>query len=91
MCTLIIINPFVGEANAESKSANYNCTFPEMIKDWRAKFHTSSKGETDLVFPFGFAQVLQILGRVIIGSCYEIVTCNMCCSLGSSDYVLIGN
>ena len=60
MCTLIIANPFVGEANAESKSANYNCTFLEMIKDWRAKFHTSSKGETDLVFPFGFAQVLHI-------------------------------
>ena len=53
---IIILN--LGEANAEEKSNNYNCTFPEMIKDWRSKFHASSKGETDPVFPFGFVQVL---------------------------------
>ncbi|GFR98150.1 sialate O-acetylesterase [Elysia marginata] len=35
----------------------YACTFPAMIDDWRAKFHLTSKGETNDVFPFGFVQL----------------------------------
>ena len=40
-----------------SGSNNYNCTFPTMIDDWREKWHTSSMGQTDPLFGFGFVQV----------------------------------
>ena len=46
---------YQGEANVGY--TNYNCTFPAMIDDWRAKWHTSSYGNTDPMFPFGFVQV----------------------------------
>ena len=36
---------------------NYNCTFPAMIDDWRGKWKNASS-YTDLLFPFGFVQVL---------------------------------
>ncbi|OWF52499.1 Sialate O-acetylesterase [Mizuhopecten yessoensis] len=43
---------YQGENNAP-KPNTYNCTFPSMISDWRAKFH-SSHGQNDPTFPFGF-------------------------------------
>lgn len=47
----------IGEADsAEPKMHMYNCTFPAMIDDWRAKFSAQS-GQTDPGFPFGFVQV----------------------------------
>lgn len=46
---------YQGEAN--ENSVNYNCTFPAMISDWRAKFHAGSGGQTDAMFPFGFVQL----------------------------------
>lgn len=35
----------------------YNCTFPELIADWRQTFHVGSRGQTEELFPFGFVQV----------------------------------
>lgn len=35
----------------------YNCTFPTMISDWRQKWHDSTNGQTNSMFPFGFVQV----------------------------------
>ena len=35
----------------------YNCTFPTMIDDWRAKWYQYSGGQTNPLFPFGFVQV----------------------------------
>ncbi|OWF52495.1 Sialate O-acetylesterase [Mizuhopecten yessoensis] len=46
---------YQGESNAPSPH-NYNCTFPSMISDWRAKFH-SSHGQNDPSFPFGFVML----------------------------------
>ena len=43
--------------------ALYNCTFPEMINDWRAKW--SATKQTDPLFPFGFVQV-SIYNRQLI-------------------------
>ena len=39
----------------------YNCTFPTMIDDWRAKWYQYSGGQTDPLFPFGFVQVCILL------------------------------
>jgi hypothetical protein len=36
---------------------SYGCRFPQMIADWRAKWHEGTMGETDAVFPFGFVQL----------------------------------
>jgi sialate O-acetylesterase len=38
----------------------YNCTFPAMIADWRAKWHESTGGQTDPQFPFGIVQLNSI-------------------------------
>ncbi|XP_069138669.1 sialate O-acetylesterase-like [Argopecten irradians] len=46
---------YQGESNAPSPH-NYNCTFPSMISDWRAKFH-ASHGQNDPTFPFGFVML----------------------------------
>ncbi|XP_021349269.1 sialate O-acetylesterase-like isoform X3 [Mizuhopecten yessoensis] len=46
---------YQGENNARNPST-YNCTFPSMISDWRAKFH-SSHGQNDPSFPFGFVML----------------------------------
>jgi len=35
----------------------YNCTFPAMIDDWRAKWIEGTHKNTDETFPFGFVQV----------------------------------
>lgn len=37
--------------------ARYGCRFPEMIADWRAKWHAGSHGETSPQFPFGYVQL----------------------------------
>ena len=35
----------------------YNCTFPAMIADWRAKWSEGTRTSTAPVFPFGFVQL----------------------------------
>lgn len=45
---------YQGEANAGSPYS-YNCTFPAMIDDWRAKWSAAS--DTYVEFPFGFVQL----------------------------------
>ena len=47
----ILYTFFVGAPNT------YNCTFPAMIDDWRAKWYQHSGSLTDPLFPFGFVQV----------------------------------
>jgi sialate O-acetylesterase len=46
---------YQGEANAGAPST-YNCTFPAMIDDWRAKWKTASEHMSS-TFPFGFVQL----------------------------------
>ena len=48
---------YQGEANAGADGRTYNCSFPALIKDWRAKWHTYTDGATDMAFPFGWAQL----------------------------------
>jgi hypothetical protein len=48
---------YQGEENAERPMYAYNCTFPAMIDDWRAKWYLSTQHNTDPMFPFGFVQV----------------------------------
>ncbi|XP_057307116.1 sialate O-acetylesterase-like [Hydractinia symbiolongicarpus] len=52
---------YQGESNSQ-KVRNYKCEFPEMIKDWRLRWHQASNGTTSLNFPFGFVQ-LSTLGN----------------------------
>ena len=40
--------------------ALYNCTFPEMINDWRTKWNIITTNQTDPLFPFGFVQVSHL-------------------------------
>ncbi|KAK7474786.1 hypothetical protein BaRGS_00033967 [Batillaria attramentaria] len=48
---------YQGEADSrEPKMHMYNCTFPAMIDDWRAKW-SAQTGETSPTFPFGFVQL----------------------------------
>lgn len=51
---------YQGEDNAEHHYLSYNCSFPAMVDDWRAKWYSSTRGNTDPVFPFGFVQVRMI-------------------------------
>ncbi|XP_063403927.1 sialate O-acetylesterase-like [Mytilus trossulus] len=60
---------YQGEANAGSPDT-YNCTFPEMIADWRKQFTTNSDGQTNSLFPFGFVQLAPNRDR----SKYDIST-----------------
>lgn len=46
-----------GEANTAMNTDLYNCTFPELIEDWRKAFHEGSAGQTQRSFAFGFVQV----------------------------------
>lgn len=48
---------YQGEANTDWHQAEYNCTFPAMIEDWRQVFHQGSAGFTGVNFPFGFVQL----------------------------------
>ncbi|XP_048418355.1 sialate O-acetylesterase isoform X2 [Stegostoma tigrinum] len=48
---------YQGEANTVLHTAQYNCTFPAMIEDWRQIFHQGSGGATEADFPFGFVQL----------------------------------
>ncbi|XP_059172853.1 sialate O-acetylesterase-like [Physella acuta] len=49
---------YQGESDAGPPAVNrYNCTFPAMIKDWRANFNRASNGQTSANFPFGFVQL----------------------------------
>ncbi|XP_033119616.1 sialate O-acetylesterase-like [Anneissia japonica] len=47
---------YQGEANANAPNT-YNCTFPAMIDDWRAKWYMGTGGLTNKQFPFGFVQL----------------------------------
>lgn len=49
---------YQGEADSDGgvKMNRYNCTFPAMINDWRAKFSAAS-AQTSPNFPFGFVQL----------------------------------
>ena len=42
-------------------AAQYACTFPAMINDWREKWYQGTAGQTDPMFPFGFVQVQQCI------------------------------
>lgn len=46
-----------GEANAHGDGRTYNCSFPAMIEDWRAKWAEGTGGTTDVAFPFGWSQL----------------------------------
>ena len=46
-----------GSPGHGERALNYNCTFPAMVRDWRAKFHAASNGATHPNFPFGFVQL----------------------------------
>lgn len=46
-----------GSPGHGERALNYNCTFPAMVRDWRAKFHAASEGATNPNFPFGFVQL----------------------------------
>ena len=48
---------YQGEENAERPRLPYNCTFPAMIDDWRAKWYEGTQKNTKEDFPFGFVQV----------------------------------
>lgn len=45
-----------GEANSHADGRQYNCSFPAMIEDWRAKWAEGTGGAT-AVFPFGWSQL----------------------------------
>ena len=49
---------YQGEANSHQPNT-YNCTFPAMIDDWRAKWFEGTNKATNEMFPFGFVQVSQ--------------------------------
>ena len=49
---------YQGESNYKWNNELYNCTFPTMIRDWRAKWRGS-----DPTFPFGFVQLANVVGR----------------------------
>ena len=49
---------YQGESNYRWNTELYNCTFPTMIRDWRAKWRGS-----DARFPFGFVQLANRVGR----------------------------
>ncbi|XP_046862151.1 sialate O-acetylesterase-like [Xenia sp. Carnegie-2017] len=54
---------YQGETNALARDFNvlpYNCTFPAMINDWRAKWYASTQNNTDPQFPFGFVQLSAV-------------------------------
>ena len=47
-----------GERNSKyNDGRQYNCSFPAMIEDWRAKWAEGTGGTTDPAFPFGWAQL----------------------------------
>lgn len=48
---------YQGESNRNINRDLYNCTFPELIADWRQTFHMGSRGQTEELFPFGFVQL----------------------------------
>ena len=63
-----MVNPFTkmtiygviwyqGETDAQYGLNSYNCMFPAMIDDWRAKWFNATQGNTLEEFPFGFVQV----------------------------------
>ena len=61
---------YQGESDASHPGGQYdgyNCTFPAMIADWRAKWHEGTHGQTDPAFPFGFVQ----LNSYTNGSVYD--------------------
>ena len=75
---------YQGEANAGY--TNYNCTFPAMIDDWRAKWYTSSYGNTDPMFPFGFVQVWEHRPHAPLWVCTGMGTQTPCSPLGLYRY-----
>ena len=60
---------YQGETNAMNPNIlvlPYNCTFPAMINDWRAKWYASTQNNTDPQFPFGFVQVGFISNKRVL-------------------------
>lgn len=52
-----------GEADSRHPGGaydGYNCTFPEMIADWRAKWHAGTQQQTAADFPFGLVQLNSV-------------------------------
>jgi len=47
---------YQGENNA-ADPRRYNCSFPAMIEDWRAKWHVHTDGATVSDLPFGWVQL----------------------------------
>uniref|UniRef100_H2Y181 Sialate O-acetylesterase domain-containing protein n=1 Tax=Ciona intestinalis TaxID=7719 RepID=H2Y181_CIOIN len=48
---------YQGETNYDYHNAEYACSFPAMINDWRDKWLEGTRGQTDKKFPFGFVQI----------------------------------
>ena len=54
---------YQGEADSRHPGGQYdgyNCTFPQMIQDWRNKWFEFSGRRTNQSFPFGFVQLNSI-------------------------------
>ena len=49
---------YQGERNTR-KPKTYNCMFPAMISSWRREWYAGTYGNTEVVFPFGFVQVIN--------------------------------
>ncbi|XP_046850449.1 sialate O-acetylesterase-like [Xenia sp. Carnegie-2017] len=64
---------YQGETNALGRKLDllpYECSFPAMINDWRAKWHISTQHNTDPQFPFGFVQLSAISQSIGIDQYY---------------------
>ena len=48
---------YQGESNTGHNREIYDCTFVSLIKNWRGKWHQSTGGDTEEMFPFGFVQL----------------------------------
>lgn len=48
---------YQGESNFEWDSRGYNCSFPALVSDWRAKWHEGTDGASALDAPFGWVQL----------------------------------
>jgi hypothetical protein len=51
---------FIGESNSGRNTDKYACTFSRLIRYWRQTWNERTNGITDIQFPFGFVQVIEI-------------------------------
>ncbi|XP_002124590.3 sialate O-acetylesterase-like [Ciona intestinalis] len=51
---------YQGEQNFHYHNAEYACSFPAMIKDWRKNWYEGTGGQTHREFPFGFVQLSTV-------------------------------